>query len=101
AGVKGAKQGTLMPSDPRTGTAEFVLTDIPGGERTTASVLKTGEHVCVPFACYDDVVVVKEGSEWKYHAPGVGEVKLEPHYSGGEQEREQLINVTELSPQGL
>jgi hypothetical protein len=55
----------------------------------------------VPFACYDDVVIIKEGDEWKYHAPGVGEVKLEPHYSGGEQEIEQLINVIELSKKSL
>lgn len=100
AGVKGAIQGTLMPAAPRAGTPEFVLTDIPGGERTTAQVFKTGQSVCVPFACYKDVVILKEGSEWKYHAPGVGEIKLEPHYSGGgPQETERLINVTQLSAQ--
>lgn len=101
AGVRGAIQGTLMPADPLETTGEFVLTDIPGGERSTAKVLKTGQRACVAFACYDDVVIIKEGDEWKYHAPGVGEIKLEPHYSGGEQETEELINVTELSPQSL
>jgi hypothetical protein len=101
AGMKGAVQGMQMPGAPRSGTGEFVLTDIPGGERTTAKVLKTAQSVCVPFACYDDVVVLQEGEEWKYHAPGVGEIKLEPHYSGGEQEIEELINVVELSPKGL
>lgn len=101
AGVKGAVQGMLMPTAPRAGTDGFVVTAIPGGERTTAAVFKTGASVCVPFTCYHDVVILKEGNEWKYHAPGVGEVKLEPHYSGGEQEIEQLINVIELSKKSL
>ena len=55
----------------------------------------------MPFDCYDDVVVVREGGEHKYYAPGVGGILTEPHYSGGEQETELLINVRRLSPRGL
>jgi hypothetical protein len=67
-------------------------------------VVKTGERNCVPFKCYRNVVVLEEGGssgEWKYFAPGVGGIRTEPRYKGGEQETEELINVTQLSPRAL
>ena len=51
-------------------------------------MIKTNQKKCVPFKCYQDVVVIREGNEWKYYAPGVGGIFTEPHYSGGEQETE-------------
>ena len=100
-GVSGARQGILLPGDPQTGTPTFTQADIPGQETSTARVERTGESVCVPFKCYDDVVVIAEGPELKYFAPGVGGIKTEPNYSGGEQEIEELVNLTQLSAEGL
>lgn len=45
--------------------------------------------------------MIREGNEWKYYAPGVGGILTEPHYSGGEQETELLINIRHLSARGL
>jgi len=70
----------------------------------TARVVKTSQSNCVPFKCYKDVLVVQEGDtdvEYKYYARGVGHILTEPHYSGGEQETEALINLKFLSPRGL
>jgi hypothetical protein len=100
-GVHGAVRGMLLPGHPQTGTPPYTQADIPGQETSTARVTKTGASVCVPFKCYSDVVVIAEGQELKYFAPGVGGVKTEPNYSGGEQEIEELINLIPLSPQGL
>ena len=100
AGVNGVR-GTLMPGDPQPGSGSFTQADIPGQEFSTAKVLKMGQSLCVPFDCYTDVLVIQEGDEYKYFASGVGELKIEPHYSGGEQEKLELINVVRLSPQGL
>ena len=100
AGVN-AVRGTLMPGDPQPGSGSFTQADIPGQEFSTAKVLKMGQSLCVPFDCYTDVLVIQEGDEYKYFASGVGELKIEPHYSGGEQEKLELINVVRLSPQGL
>ena len=100
AGVNGAR-GTLLPGDPQPGSGSFTQTDVPGQEHSTAKVLKLGESLCVPFDCYTDVLVIQEGDEYKYFASGVGELKIEPHYSGGEQEKLELINVVQLSPEGL
>lgn len=101
AGVKGSAVGVLVPGDLRVGTASFVQVDVPGKERSTAKVIKTGQKACVPFKCFEDVVVIQEGNEYKYLAPGVGDIKTEPHYSGGEQEIEELVNLAPLSAQGL
>ena len=100
AGVNGGGKGILMPADPKTGTPRYTEAKVPGEGAATAQVVKTGQQTCVPFKCYADVLVIQEGGENKYFAPGVGGIKTEPQ-SGGAQETEELINLTQLSPQGL
>jgi len=102
AGVNGSKPGVLMLADPQTGTPPYTEDTVPGIEAPKAQVAKTGQSQCVPFKCYKDVVVIQEGgSEYKYFAPGVGQIKTEPLSSGGKQEIENLINLTQLSRSGL
>jgi hypothetical protein len=51
-----------------------------------AKVLKTGETICVPAKCYENVLVVKEwspldthgGHQLTYYAPGWAIFKLAP-----------------------
>ncbi|MDP9222707.1 MAG: hypothetical protein M3P18_02420 [Actinomycetota bacterium] len=101
AGVNGAVPGLYLPGNPMTGTPPFYQTKIPGGETTTAQVVKVGQKTCVPFKCYTDVVVIQEqGSENKYWAPGVGGILTEP-LSGTAQETEELVNITQLSSKAL
>jgi hypothetical protein len=101
AGVNGAIPGLFLPAEPKTGTPPFYQTQIPGGEQSTAQVVKVGQRTCVPFNCYTDVVVIQEqGSENKYWAPGVGGILTEP-LSGDAQEIEKLVNIRELSPKTL
>jgi hypothetical protein len=101
AGVNGAKPGILMHARPRAGAGSYYQYQVPGLESPTAQIAKVGQSKCVPFKCYKGVVVVQEGSEYKYYAPGVGHIRTEPNYSGGEQETEELINVRVLSARGL
>jgi hypothetical protein len=101
AGVNGAAEGLWFPGEPRPGGPPFYQVQVPGGEQSTAQVVKDGEHTCVPFDCFDDVIVVLEGgAEHKYWAPGVGQILTEP-LSGSAQETEELINVKELSSSAL
>ncbi len=101
AGVNGAVAGLYMPGNPDRGSPPFDQTKIPGGEQTTAQVVKVGQRTCVPFKCYTDVVVIQEqGAENKYWAPGVGGIKTEP-LSGTPQETEALVNITQLSGKAL
>lgn len=101
AGVNGAEVGLWFPGDPKAGSPSFYQVQIPGGEQSTAQVVKIGGKTCVPFDCFDDVVVVEEGgAEHKYWAPGVGGILTEP-LSGSAQETEELINVRELGAKAL
>jgi len=101
AGVNGAVPGLYMPGAPKPGTPSFYQTKIPGGEQSTAEVVKVGQRTCVPFKCYKGVVVIQEqGSENKYWAPGVGQILTEP-LSGAAQETEELVNIKQLSSKAL
>jgi hypothetical protein len=100
AGVKGSEAGILMLARPKVGLSYFDSKALGEGPELS-EVIKTNQKKCVPFKCYQDVVVIREGNEWKYYAPGVGGIFTEPHYSGGEQETELLINVRNLSAAGL
>jgi hypothetical protein len=104
ADVNGSNAGILMPALPKQGLSFFQANVVDEG-KAVAKVVKTGISKCVPFKCYDDVIVVQEGAsedaEYKYSARGVGGILTEPHYQGGEQETELLINIRQLSPRGL
>jgi hypothetical protein len=101
AGVRGAKAGTWMLATPRVGSPAYTQEDQPGSEPTIAKVVRTNVKMCVPLRCYSGVLVIEEGgSENKYFAPGVGGIRTEPK-GGGEQETEELINLTRLSRRGL
>jgi hypothetical protein len=102
AGVNGATAGVFMMAKPKAGMPGYVQARIPGKEILTAEVAKVGERKCVPFRCFADALAILEaGNEFKIYAPGVGHIATEPNYSGGEQEKEALINVIQLTPKGL
>ena len=102
AGVNGATPGVAMMADPKKGMPAYVQASIPGRETLTAEVAKVGERKCVPFKCFSNTLaVLEDGTEFKYYAQGVGGIATEPNYSGGEQEKEALLNVVQLTPKGL
>jgi hypothetical protein len=103
AGLAGARRGVMMPSDPRTGTASYLqgwAPEIDFADR--ARVYLTGQAVCVPVACYRDVLVTDEWNpsepgahQRKFYAPGVGNVQIAPA-GGREQEGLLLSELTVL-----
>jgi hypothetical protein len=107
AGVKGGKPGIIMLGDPRMGTPQYFVARPPGEDADVAQVVKTGVSWCVPFKCFKDVVVVREGkasapdNEFKYFAPGVGQIDNEPRSASRHRDIEDLVNLVRLSPQGL
>jgi hypothetical protein len=102
AGVNGATAGVVMMANPKTGMPGYIQASIPGRETIHAEVAKLGERKCVPFKCFSNTLaILEDGTEFKYYAEGVGGIATEPNYSGGEQEKEALLNVIELTPKGL
>jgi hypothetical protein len=102
AGVNGARAGVAMMATPKVGQPQYLQASIPGRETLTAEVAKLGQSKCVPFQCFSKVLAILEaGTEYKYYAAGVGAIATEPNYSGGEQEKEALVNVVQLTSKGL
>ena len=110
AGHNGATAGVLMQAHPRTGTPAYIQGRSPDIEFfDKAKVAQTNQSVCVPVDCYKGVLVVDEwdptaqpenGHQFKYHAPGVGVIKVEGR-GGTEVETLVLTKRLTLSSEGL
>jgi hypothetical protein len=101
AGTREASAGVLMMANPKEGL-KYEEASIPGQETIRAEVTKVGVRKCVPFQCFPKALsVLEDGTEFKYYGSGVGHIATEPNYSGGEQEKEALVNVIRLTPKGL
>lgn len=105
-GQDGAEGGILMPADPAT-TKPWTIAQPPEEDADAAQFERMQPKECVPFDCYDDVLVVREGTksaldnEFKYYATGVGQIRNEPRGKSKEEDVERLVNVTQLSADGL
>ncbi|MCA1844195.1 MAG: hypothetical protein LC792_13620 [Actinobacteria bacterium] len=106
AGHNGATAGVLMQAHPRTNTPAYIQGRSPDIEFfDKAKVAQTNQKVCVPVDCYSGVLVVDEwdptaqpedGHQFKYHAPGVGVVKIVGK-GGVEQETLVLTKLRKLN----
>jgi hypothetical protein len=107
SGVKGGRGGILMLAAPRAGTAPYSIARPPGADPDVAQVVKSGQAQCVPLRCFNQVLVIREGkasapdNEFKYYAPGVGQILNTPRSASKHHDVERLINFTQLSPKGL
>ncbi len=106
SGVQRARAGVNMRAHPRTGTSSYLQGLAPAIEfKDKAKVAKTGGHSCVPFRCFDDVLLIKEsnpfepqeGFQLKYYAPGVGNIQVGA-IGGKEKEVLVLTTVETLDP---
>jgi hypothetical protein len=106
SGQAGAQAGIAMLATPEVGTPEYRQGYAPEIEfEDRGKVEKAHQKTCVPVACYQDVLVVDEwnpleqpqdGHQLKYHAPGVGIVRIEAR-GGEDQENMKLVKLRELS----
>jgi hypothetical protein len=110
AGLDGAKAGVLMRADPKVGTPSYHQGLVPAIKfADRATIYKTGQKNCVPHGCYDNVLVTDEtnpvepadGHQFKYCAPGVGNIRAAPGADGKEREVLVLVEVKHLGPAAL
>ncbi len=107
AGVNGGQAGMLMPGNPRLGTPPWFIAKPAGADPDVAQVVRTGQSHCVPFRCFTGVVVIREGkasapdNEFKYYAPGIGQIDNVPRSASKHKDVEKLVNLTYLTPRGL
>jgi hypothetical protein len=106
-GINGAKPGILMPANPTTRTPPWTIAQPPGADPDAAQPVQIGVRQCVTFNCFNDVLVVREGkasaldNEFKYYAPGVGQILNSPKRFSHHKDVEQLVNLIQLTPKGL
>lgn len=111
AGRQGARAGVFMRADPRPNTPTYLQGLAPHAEFIDrARIDRVNQKTCVPTGCYSGVLVVDEwdpsaqpedGHQFKYHAPGVGVVRIVGR-GGTEQEtlvltRDRMLSPTELA----
>lgn len=108
-GHDGAEAGFDMMAAPRVGTKAYRQGDAPDIELLDCGqVIETRLDLCVPAGCYNNAVLIKEWSplesareyQLKYHAPGVGVVKVAGHPKKG-AERLRLAKERRLSQRDL
>jgi hypothetical protein len=111
AGVKGATAGIAMLARPRVGTPDYAqgFAPPPVNWVDRGRVYRVGASTCVPFDCYDDVIVIEEfetgkpdAFQLKYYARDLGGVRV--GWRGAkEKDREvlELVDFTTLDARGL
>jgi hypothetical protein len=99
--------GILSPFDVTRHTPRWFIGQAPDEAGSVGEPVQVGVHECVSFGCFDNVLVVQEGNvgapdnENKHYAPGVGVIKNVPLDASLHQDRFELLNFRQLSPEGL
>lgn len=105
AGLEGPKAGIFMKGDPRPGTPSYSMGYAPPPFKwdDRARVDAAGEKTCVRSGCYENVLVIDEyepdtpgAHQLKYHAPGVGVVRVGYRGNDAEKETLELVSVEQL-----
>ncbi|MEZ5170639.1 MAG: hypothetical protein R3A49_07830 [Acidimicrobiia bacterium] len=103
----GGMVGILAPADVTMDTPRWCIGAAPDEDPSVGEPVEVGVRECVAFGCYDNVRVIQEGeagapdNENKYYAPGVGVINNVPLDASLHKDRFELLNLVELSPEGL
>lgn len=106
-GVNGAKAGILVQAKPSIASPIYSVSQPDKEEDSVAEVIEVGARRCVPFDCFDDVLIVREGkksapdNEFKYYARDIGQIDNVPREASVHKDYEQLVNLTKLTPEAL
>jgi len=98
AGVNGAQPGIIMEGPPKVGD-RYNQENAPGVAQDMARVASLNKSECVPYGCFDDLLMTRETSpldpgtvEEKLYAMGVGFIRGEVVKGGNEVT--ELVSIT-------
>ena len=98
AGVSGAQPGIIMEAQPRVGD-RYNQENAPGVAQDMARVLSLKKSACVPYGCFDDLLLTRESSpldpgsvEQKYYVRSIGFIRGELVKGGSEVN--ELVSIT-------
>lgn len=108
-GLKGAKAGIMMKGEPHLRTPSYSQGWGPAVNWTDrAQVREVGQETCVPFDCFEEVLVTEEFSQeelgafqLKYYARGVGNVRVGWEGADATREKLELVEFVQLGPEEL
>lgn len=103
----GATIGVQTPAEMTADTPFWCIGGDSEEDPAVGLPVDVGVSDCVEFGCYDDIRIIQEGqtgapdNEYKYYAPGIGVVRNVPLNASLHQDRFELLNLIELSPDGV
>lgn len=109
SGLKSARAGISMKAVPLLGAPSYSQGWGPAVNWTDrAQLAEMGQQTCVPFNCYEDVLVIEEFSreepnafQLKYYARGVGNVRVGWKGADATKETLELVDFVQLRPEAL
>ena len=104
----GGRRGILSPAVVTMDTPRWMIgTPGPEEDPSVGEPVEIGIDVTVAYGTFHNVRAIREGganapdNEIKYYAPGVGVVLNVPRIKSLHQDSFELVNFTDLSPEGL
>lgn len=103
----GGKVGILIPGNVTQNTPRWFIGGRIGEDPSVGEPVAANQDITVKFGTFHDVLAVREGAskavdnEIKYYAPSVGIILNTPKSKSLHQDDFQLINLFNLSPEGL
>jgi hypothetical protein len=101
-GLAGAQAGVFMRADPQTETSDYahgVSDEVGFTDRAT--VHSTGVENCVPYQCFEDVLVIDEYNpdepgkhQLKYYAQGIGNIRV--GWAGPKEKDKEVLFLVEV-----
>ncbi len=101
-GLAGAEAGVFMRADPQPETPDYAHgVSLRVGFTDRATVQSTGVDNCVPYQCFEDVLVVDEFNpdepgkhQLKYYAQGVGNIRV--GWAGRREKEKEVLFLVEV-----
>ncbi len=109
AGKQDAQAGILMPADPQEGMDSLSQGFAPVPQWSDrGQVYRMGEHNCVPFDCFEEVMIMDEFNleepgaiQLKYYAPDVGQIRVGFRGNDAKPEILELVDWKQLDTNAL
>ena len=109
SGVQDAVAGILMPAEPQAGMPSVSQGWAPVVQWSDrGQVYRMGQHTCVPFDCFEDVLIMDEFNleepgaiQLKYYAPETGLVRVGFRGEDIQPEILELVEMADLDQQSL
>jgi len=105
-GIEGSRAGIAMPAVPKLGMPSYSQGWAPAVNFTDRAIVdQVGQKTCVPLRCFEEVLLIAEGSkeevdaqQIKYYARGMGKIRV--GWRGKGEKLQEVLELAEFSQLG-